>query len=91
MIGAHLTPVTVQFWVLATTFALFAGTNLALIPRFLAPGRRPSMIPLLGGIAGAVAFLLRPELRGWAWVPLLADPGCGAMVIAALIGRLTRR
>ena len=79
MSGGHLTPETVGFYELGAFFLLIAIGNAALIARFVATGRRAALVPIVGGMAGTMAFLLRPELRGWAW--------SGPMVIGALLRR----
>ena len=48
-----------------------------------------SFIPILGGGFGCIGFLLLPRIRLFAFIPLVADPGC-VMVLALLI-RLLRK
>jgi hypothetical protein len=48
-----------------------------------------SCIPILGGLFGCVGFLLLPRIRLFAFVPLVADPGC--VMVLALLVRLLRK
>lgn len=51
-----------------------------------------SMVPLLGGLAGALACVVAP-LRGlarWWWVPLVVDLGCAALLVFAATAVLRR-
>ena len=52
--------------------------------------RRPgaaSVIPVVGGLAGAVGLLLVPvaSLRGWYWMACLADIGAGPWLAYLLV------
>ena len=48
-----------------------------------------SCIPILGGLFGCVGFLLLPRMRLFAFIPLLADPGC-VMMLALLVRALRK-
>lgn len=70
-------------------FVLCAAANAHLIIRSVRarPDQRvPSMIPLVGGFAGAIGLILAPieEIRAYAWLPPLLDIGCGPYL--ALVG-----
>ncbi len=41
-----------------------------------------SPVPFLGGAICSSALLFSPvaEIRTWAWLPLLLDPGCGYLI-----------
>jgi hypothetical protein len=54
--------------------------------------RRGSLLPLVGGISGALAILLwpAPGARMWFWVPLLVDLGSLPILSMTLV-RLIRR
>jgi len=69
-----------------------AASNAAALVRHFVSKRKGSMIPLLGGVAGAVGVVASPEpaLRPFWWLPLVADPGSVVFVISALL-TLTRR
>ena len=48
--------------------------------------KRPySMIPLIGGLIGAIGFLMFARLRSVFWLPLLADPGCAMLATTLLL------
>ena len=42
------------------------------------------VVPLIGGVCGAIGMVLSPQLMGFCWVPLIADPGTGFMVVVNL-------
>lgn len=48
--------------------------------------------PFLCGIAGAVACLICPwpGVRWWAWVPPLADPSIGLLLVCGVLHVVTR-
>jgi Na+/H+ antiporter NhaD/arsenite permease-like protein len=53
--------------------------------------KRPySMIPLIGGLIGAIGLLIFARLRGAFWLPLLADPGCAVLATTLLLSRRQR-
>jgi hypothetical protein len=41
-----------------------------------------SCIPILGGLLGCIGLLLIPRVRSFAFLPLVADPGCLPMLLA---------
>jgi hypothetical protein len=51
-----------------------------------------SMVPVIGGVAGALAFVVAPipGLARWAWLPLVLDVGC-APLLAFALGNVVRR
>lgn len=77
---------------LATACCLIVIGNAVAIVRFRRSGRRMSSVPLVGGIAGALAAVIAPlpALRPWLWVPLVVDVGCVPMLLASLIGSVRR-
>ena len=52
-----------------------------------------SLVPIAGGIAGAVGILLLPTERahGFWWVPIVADVGCGLLAVATVIEQIKKR
>lgn len=60
---------------IATILALIAAYCIA-FNYHASTTRRRSFIPLVGGMAGAIACLLYPHMARYAWVPLVVDPGC---------------
>ncbi|MCA8915905.1 MAG: hypothetical protein KDB90_10880 [Planctomycetes bacterium] len=63
---------------LAALFVLLALGNGSIAFRaFVLKQKAPSWIPLIGGVAGAIAFIVVPigGLWMWAWIPLLLDWG----------------
>jgi hypothetical protein len=52
-----------------------------------------SVIPFIGGVSGALAFLIFPlkGSRRWFWVPLLLDVGAFAILAAILHHRSVKR
>jgi hypothetical protein len=48
--------------------------------------RSTSLIPLVGGVAGALSLIVcpYPGTARWAWVPALLDLGCIPMVASTL-------
>ncbi|MDX1609558.1 MAG: hypothetical protein R3225_05500 [Halofilum sp. (in: g-proteobacteria)] len=71
-------PAVVSLALLALFLAVVAFNALVLATR-QPDGSGPSVVPLLGGMAGAAGVWAWPyhELAAWAWLPLLLDPGCG--------------
>jgi hypothetical protein len=71
--------------------------NLGIIFRQLRLGRKGvSLVPLVGGVSGAIAILAFPRegLGKWAWVPLVLDPGTLFLVLTPLLllyRRMARR
>lgn len=58
-------------------FASLAGFNAWSVINYFRTGKHVSAIPLLGGIAGAIATIALPVdgLGRWWWIPLLLDYG----------------
>ena len=52
--------------------------------------RNHSLVPLVGGVAGAIALAICPfdSLRPLWWTPLVFDPGCALLLVACLIAVL---
>ena len=44
-----------------------------------------SCIPILGGLLGCIGLLLIPRVRLFAFLPLVADPGCLPMLLALVL------
>jgi hypothetical protein len=55
--------------------------------------KRESILPFVGGIAGAIGFLLLPvsQAKHYWWVPLVIDLGCGPMLVAVLIDQVKKK
>lgn len=88
----------VLIWV---PFAIFGAIFLSVlignwwfVLRYLAtrsPG--PSMIPVVGGLAGSLAVLVSPLPylgQSW-WIPLVADPGAAPLVLLTLWHAISSR
>jgi len=72
--------------------AVFAA-NWAIICYFRKRSERNiSLVPVAGGVAGAIAMLLFPyaNFRLYAWIPLFVDVTCLPMVVWALIVEVCR-
>jgi riboflavin transporter FmnP len=67
--------------------------NLWIAIRWYLFKKRASMIPFVGGVLGAAGLLLLPviELRHFWWVPLVADLGCGPMLLAVAFEQMRKR
>jgi hypothetical protein len=68
--------------VLIGLFVALTLANAALLLAGAFSRRHFSVIPLFGGLLGAVGFLLAPRLRPYAWLPLLLDPGTAILLVA---------
>lgn len=70
--------------VLGNLWIVFAGVFL---------NKKESLLPFVGGIAGAIGLLLMPvnHLRRFWWVPLVIDLGCGPMLVAVLIDQVRKK
>jgi hypothetical protein len=72
-------------WAIGLPLLIFGGyvsfANAAMIWLWYFRRIHSSTVPLAGGIAVAVAFLLLPihSLHRWCWLPLLLDFGCVPM------------
>jgi hypothetical protein len=78
--------------ILAAVFLLVALGNLgAVFGRIL--GKRVSLIPLVGGLAGTAACFRRPFAvhAHWWWAPPIADLGTGYLGLATIIFLIRRR
>lgn len=72
---------------LGLVFLVLCGANYAIIIwPMITKKRGPSLYPIVGGIAGAVAMLIWPlhSMGRYAWIPLVLDPGFSLMVPALL-------
>jgi len=90
--GANIVGVLVSV-VLAAFFLLSAAVNAQIMfglgksmRKAREEGRNVSMVPLVGGIAGAIAVATGPwpAARAFFWVPPLLDVGCGPYLLLAL-------
>jgi uncharacterized membrane protein HdeD (DUF308 family) len=70
-------------WLFAFVFVFVTAGNLAIVYRWFVLKRHGSLVPLIGGAAGATACFLLPadSLRQLWFVPLLVDPGAAALVV----------
>lgn len=79
--------------VLLASFAICAIGNVVgpIIARY--QRQSFSLVPIIGGVAGAVGCAIAPweSLRAWWWVAPLVDVGCLPALTAFAIGRLTGR
>ncbi len=74
---------------LAAGFLLFTGANAFLAVRRLERNGGLIAIPLIGGVAGALACFVLPYdgLEAWWWAPLIVDVGSAPMLIyVAVLG-----
>jgi hypothetical protein len=73
--------------------ALLAMTaNATTLVRYLLKGRKASVLPLIGGLAGAATLRAAP-VRGvgaWWWVPLIVDYGCVPLLVFYVFRRVWR-
>jgi hypothetical protein len=74
----------VMQWLVSSAL-FFVGGWIVLANWVIAFRRGGSLIPFLGGIFVAIAFLVVPldVLRGVWWLPLLIDLGCVPIVVLA--------
>ncbi len=71
---------------LLALFGICALVNAVLfIRRYILHGAAASLIPFVGGIAGAVGFSYAPSasLRHITWLPLFVDVGCVPWLVLA--------
>ena len=56
-------------------------------------GESHSPVLLIGGVAGSIALAVcpTPSLRGWAWLPLVLDPGCAFALLALIYAVITKK
>jgi hypothetical protein len=77
-------------WLIAVPLGLFGVwamvCNYACIALWLFRGEHHSLVPLVGGVCVALAWLLCPAMGGrvCAWIPLALDPGCLLMLLASV-------
>jgi hypothetical protein len=73
--------------ILIALFGVLAILNAILfVGRYIMhPPRTPSLVPFVGGLAGAYGFYDAPppQLHHIAWVPLFADVGCIPLILFA--------
>lgn len=67
----------------AVVFALLAFFNAWTVANYFRTRKHVSAIPLVGGIAGAIALSILPvnHLASWWWLPLLLDYGSLPMFV----------
>ena len=72
-------------YLLGAVFAVIGLANLAIVFGWLVLRRNGTLIPLLGGLAGACACLALPvpALHQWWFMPLILDPGSAPLLILA--------
>jgi hypothetical protein len=78
---------TLAMMLAALSAAAVVG-NIGIILRQLFLGRKGvSLVPLVGGLSGALAVLTFPRegLAIWFWIPLALDPGTLILILAPLI------
>ncbi len=68
-------------WVVA------GASNALIVLLWLLKRRRASLIPIVGGLAGAAGLLLSPlgALHKWWWVPPVVDPGTLPLVVPTVV------
>lgn len=73
--------------ILLGVFAWAAVANVVLGVRYYVHGKRSTLVPLVGGVLGAIGCLIAPWtiLRTWWWLPLLIDIGCAPMLLAMIV------
>jgi hypothetical protein len=78
---------------LLVVFLGCAVGNIAIVVRCRLYKRHESLIPVAGGIAGAMGVLLLPwpAARSWWWLPLLLDLGCVPIVASTLVFLVVQR
>ena len=64
--------------VLVAIFVTVAAFNVLVLVNRRPDGSGPSVMPVFGGVAGAIGVWAWPyhDLSLWAWLPLVLDPGC---------------
>jgi hypothetical protein len=79
-------------WILGAVFVFVSFANAAIAVRWRTRGISGSLVPLVGGLAGLIAFLTLPfvTLNHWWWIPLLLDLGTGYLVIATVLFAVQR-
>jgi hypothetical protein len=61
-----------------------AAANYQMLWMNVRRGEHHSLVPLIGGAAGALGVAAIPVTGAgrWAWIPLVADPGCIPILVA---------
>ena len=72
----------------AAAFNLLVYATAAIRPWRKSGRRLPSVVPLVGGLSGAVALVLCPvrSVPRYAWLPLVLDVGCLPSLILFVVG-----
>jgi len=78
---------------LAAAFLVAAAYNGLILLAERRGGAAPSVIPVFGGILGAVGVWLWPyhDLASWAWAPLLLDYGCAYYLARGIFEHARRK
>lgn len=63
-------------------FGLLALLNLSCLVSTYVTRKHSSTVPLIGGVSGCIGFLLSPNLRVYAWLPLILDVGTALFIYA---------
>lgn len=73
--------------ILLGIFAWAAVANVVLAVRYYVHGQRSSLLPIVGGVLGAVGCLVAPWtfLKAWWWLPPIVDIGCAPMLLAMIV------
>lgn len=81
----------VSVMLLALSIWIMVG-NLLIVSCWYTKKQKETMIPFLGGILGAagIALFPLPILSRFFWIPLVADPGCGFMLVGVFIEQIRR-
>jgi hypothetical protein len=66
--------------------------NASIAIRFWVKRRQGSLVPLIGGVCGAVAMLVAPfeQLQRQAWVALVLDLGCVPLLVMSALALIRR-
>jgi len=78
-------------WIICGLLLLAFGvvflSNMVVVYHYLISRKRNTLIPLVGGVLGAIGFLFFPliEVRRYWLVPLIIDPGCMTLIITTAI------
>jgi len=84
-------------WVLSVPLLLLSlwgiVGNVTIVLRWYLFRKRSSLIPVVGGLLGAVGLAVNPcpSLSRWWWVPLLVDPGFALLLTCTAIDQLLFR
>lgn len=82
----------ITFGVFAALFIVVAVTNIALLIRYFLKSKHSSLIPFVGGLAGAVSCFTCPyrSVGVFWWLPLLLDVGALPLIVPSFIWYLFR-